>query len=1173
MDDSAASPVSSSQLPAIVSRMAFALSCVDESIVWTDAHGRIQWCNAAFERLVNQTAAALAEQLLAEVLPLTLEGDTVPLSLHPVNWELATQQREGQYGFCRHDRSFRLAITVAPLPYLEDDRTAGVMLVIRDLTTQLVQQRLLQRTNLELEEAVRARTTELSATNAWVTNILESITDAFYTLDETWCFTYINHHAEQLLQRSRAELLGKNIWAWFPEAIDSSFHTEFHRATETQCSIALEAFYPPFNAWFDVRAYPIAKGLAVYFQDISDRKRLELERQQTEAALRESEQWFRSLFDTTAVGVTMTTPDGLLLQANAAYCQMLGYTQPELLTKTCRQLIDRDDFERGLEPLRKLLAGELSAYHTERRYFHKKGHVVWGLVSMSVVRGDLQQPLYVVYQVQDITERQAALHERKQAEAALSESEARLKLALEAAQMNTWDWNILTNEVVYSGYINSGFSLPSGVQRAAYETFLQEVDPDDRDDVGDALARALDGADYNVEFRVTWADGTQRWVCSKGKTSFDQQGVPVRMLGVLRDITAYKQAELSLQQLNQELEQRVQGRTAQLEQTNQQLQVSIVAHERTEAALRKSEERFRIIFDCAPIAITLADAHTYRIVDVNQAHHALLGYSHAELASMTYIDMTHPDDVGKNLDQIKQLLDGTISRFQIEKRFVKKNGDWIWANLTVALIHDPDGCAYSMGMIEDITDRKRAEEALRNNQQLLQLVIDSVPSTIFWKDKNLRYLGCNHQFAIDAGLATPKDIIGKNDFELPWAVHAERCQVEDLKVMTSNQPTLAVEETLVKAGGEQRWIKNSKVPLHDKNGSAIGILGTYEDITERRQVDQALRLTQFSIDRASDPIWWVEPDGTLCYVNDAACRDLGYTHDEMIGKQVSDFNKDRPDAAWADHWQTVKEQGALTFEARLHAKDGTLFPVEVTANHIELNGKEYHCSFVRNITARKQAEDKLKASLTEKEVLLKEIHHRVKNNLQMVCSLLNLQANTIQDPKVLAPFQDSQRRIKAMALVHERLDQSESLANVNFSDYVRHLVTDLIHSCSTDPTKINLKLEIAQLELAVNVAIPCSLIINELVTNALKYAFPDDRAGEIQICFSLTTANQYLLVVADDGVGFLTPSSALNHTPPPHSLGLQLVHAFVHQLRGTIELDCSHGTRFELSFPNLTPKG
>jgi PAS domain S-box-containing protein len=612
--------------------------------------------------------------------------------------------------------------------------------------------------------------------------------------------------------------------------------------------------------------------------------------------------------------------------------------------------------------------------------------------------------------------------------------------------------------------------------------------------------------------------------------------------------------------------------TAHYAQMTQQLQAAIVEHEQTEAALLRSNERFRCIFDNAPIAISLADTQTYRIVEVNQAHHELFGYSNADLATMTFVDVTHPADVTQNLELITQLLDGTTARFRIEKRFVKKNGDWLWATLTVTLIHDPDGHPYTLAMIEDITDRKQAEEALRESQQLLQRVIDSVPTAIFWKDRQCRYLGCNHQFAIDAGLATPAAIVGKNDFDLPWAVHAERCQLEDRQVITANQPKLSSEGLLVKAGGEHCWIKTSKVPLHDNEGAVVGVLGIYDDITERRQAEKALRLTQFSIEHAADPIWWVQPDGSIYYVNHAACHDLGYDREAIIGKRVSDFNPDLPIEEWEEHWQGIKTQGSATFETRLQAKDGTIFPIEVTANYIKLNHQEYHCSFVRNITNRKQVDDQLRASLKEKEVLLKEIHHRVKNNLQTVYSLLNLQAKAIHDPKILAPFRDSQHRIKAMALLHEKLYQSESLAQIDFHDYVQKLVADLLHAYGNNPAKINLMLEIAELELSVDAVIPCGFIINELVTNALKYAFPDDRAGEIQIGFSLLPSNEYLLVIADNGIGIPEPVlwSYMNSASTLDSLGLQLVHAFSHQLRGTCKLDGKHGSRFELSFPNPT---
>ncbi|HEY9882643.1 MAG TPA: PAS domain-containing protein, partial [Thermosynechococcaceae cyanobacterium] len=268
-------------MQATLSQLALALDRIEEAVVWTEAHGRIQWCNAAFERLVGATSA-LEGQPLIQVLPLAVDGERLSSALHPVSRCLATKQElKGQYGFSRHDRSFRLTLTVTPLPgaegrpgsgeagwseagWSEAGSSKGVMVVIRDSMMQLLLQRSLQKTTLELEEAVHTRTVELSKVNRRMTSILESMTDAFYTLDENWCFTYLNHQAEQSLQRSRVDLLGKNIWASFPEAVNTIFDSEYHRAVTEQCSVTFETFYAPFNAWFEVRAYPIAHGLAVY---------------------------------------------------------------------------------------------------------------------------------------------------------------------------------------------------------------------------------------------------------------------------------------------------------------------------------------------------------------------------------------------------------------------------------------------------------------------------------------------------------------------------------------------------------------------------------------------------------------------------------------------------------------------------------------------------------------------------------------------------------------------------------------------------------------------------------------------------------------------------------------------------------------------------------------------
>jgi PAS domain S-box-containing protein len=218
---------------------------------------------------------------------------------------------------------------------------------------------------------------------------------------------------------------------------------------------------------------------------------------------------------------------------------------------------------------------------------------------------------------------------------------------------------------------------------------------------------------------------------------------------------------------------------------------------------------------------------------------------------------------------------------------------------------------------------------------------------------------------------------------------------------------------------------------------------------------------------------------------------------------------------------------------------------------------------------RQQAEARLRASLQEKEVLLKEVHHRVKNNMQMVSSLLNLQADSIQDPEILQPFIDSQRRIKTMALIHEKLYQSHNLAQLNFADYVQELADELLQSFKAASFHIHLIVEVVDISLTVDTAIPCGLIINELVINALKYAFPETKTGEIRIQFIPDPTHPspdhqyYILSVSDNGVGIPEHIDFCN----TESLGLQIVYILTGKLEGTISLTRTNGTKFSILIP------
>ncbi|HAG81320.1 MAG TPA: hypothetical protein DCL61_09125, partial [Cyanobacteria bacterium UBA12227] len=216
-----------------------------------------------------------------------------------------------------------------------------------------------------------------------------------------------------------------------------------------------------------------------------------------------------------------------------------------------------------------------------------------------------------------------------------------------------------------------------------------------------------------------------------------------------------------------------------------------------------------------------------------------------------------------------------------------------------------------------------------------------------------------------------------------------------------------------------------------------------------------------------------------------------------------------------------------------------------------------------DITERKQAEMQIQASLREKEVLLQEIHHRVKNNLQVISSLLDLQSQYIEERSTLDLFRESQNRVKSMALVHEKLYQSQDFASINFIEYIENLTSYLFQVYAVVAGTIALELNIDKVNLTIDTAIPCGLIISELVSNALKYAFPSGRQGTIQVALRAESGDYYTIVVKDNGIGLPTNLNLKTSK----SLGLQLVNVLTEQLEGTLELDCSSGTEFTIRFP------
>ena len=322
------------------------------------------------------------------------------------------------------------------------------------------------------------------------------------------------------------------------------------------------------------------------------------------------------------------------------------------------------------------------------------------------------------------------------------------------------------------------------------------------------------------------------------------------------------------------------------------------------------------------------------------------------------------------------------------------------------------------------------------------------------------------------------------------------------------------------------------------------------------------------LDLADDAIISLDENQRIILFNQGAERIFGYSSSEMNGQALDLLLPPRLVQLHRGHIQDF-DNAAITArrmgergDIQGRRKDGTEFPAEASISKVDVDGCRMFTVILRDVTQRVLAQEQLRASLREKEALLKEIHHRVKNNLQVVSSLLGLQSRAITDLEMRKRFQESQNRIHSMALLHESLYQSESLSQINFPEYIRQLAAHLFRSYGVGNERVQLHTDLHRINLTLDTAVPCGLIINELLSNSLKYAFPDDRSGAIRIVMREDSAQQITLLVADDGIGL---NSDLDWTTTP-TLGLRLVRTLAQQLGARLEVNSKGGTEVQLTF-------
>ena len=343
---------------------------------------------------------------------------------------------------------------------------------------------------------------------------------------------------------------------------------------------------------------------------------------------------------------------------------------------------------------------------------------------------------------------------------------------------------------------------------------------------------------------------------------------------------------------------------------------------------------------------------------VNAAFETTLGHSKQVLLETPFIEFVHPDDITLTLEAVAQLSSGEpVSYF--ENRYRCKDGSYKWLAWTSVPVID-EGFLYAVA--RDITGQKELQHELRNQRDLFKSVLSNVPASIFWKDRNLVFLGVNEQFAREAGLQSPEELIGKSDYELAWTRdEADFYRECDRKVMESGEPMLNIEESQLQGDGKEAILLTNKVPLLDASGKVYGILGIYMDITRRKQAEITLQKSEARLqtlfDSAVEYIFVIDPEGKIIKVNRYVCEQSGYKEGEVVGRNISEFLSDASKDICECNFPVLREQGYYQANVEFVCKDGRVLQMECLATAVP-DEKGIFSTFLivqRDVTERKRA--------------------------------------------------------------------------------------------------------------------------------------------------------------------------------------------------------------------------
>lgn len=767
---------------------------------------------------------------------------------------------------------------------------------------------------------------DLRATKRRATDVLESITDAFFALDDQWRFTYLNSQAEVLLERSRADLLGRNVWEEFPDARDSPFQRQYEKAVRENTTVQFEAFYEPLDTWFSVRAYPHADGLSVYFVDVTERRNME-------ETLRERERRFRLLFQNNPLPMWVYDRETLrFLAVNGAAIDQYGYSEDEFLEMRITDIRPEEELPRLMDNL----SGNRPELEHAGLWTHQRrdGRVIDVEITSHTLDFDGQDAVLVV--AQDVTE-------RVEAERALREREELL------TSINNHISEGIYRSTPEDGlvYVNEAFVELFGYADKAELLNMADLSqlyahPEERDRFVSKVHEEGSFQHEEVEFRR--ADGSTFWGLLSATTSFDEGGNVLHRDGSILDITARKQAE---------------------------------------RALQKREKYLSVTLDSIGDAV-IATGVDGRVTRMNAIAEILTGWPEEEARDRPLSDIfiiqnaQTAEPVENPVDVV--LHEGKTVGLANHTKLIARDGTERQIADSAAPIRTEDGDLLGVVLVfRNVTEQYERRQALRESKLALEqaqkisqtgtIILDVATDTIELSNEAGRLLGLDpdqpHPVEAFRSLTHPDD---------QPAIQEAAAQVRQ------SETPYDIEFRMTPSGRDEvRWIRGRGQPLTDEQGAITKVFGTLSDITERKERESTIQRFGRLLDASVNEIYLCDADSMqFVQVNRGARENLGYSEEELLSMTPLDFTPfTRAELKSMIEPLRTGEEELTTLETTHRRKDGSTYPVEV---HLQLSHHESPPLLIGvalDITERKAAEEALRQSEKRYRTLVEQSHDAI----------------------------------------------------------------------------------------------------------------------------------------------------------------------------------------------------